>query len=51
MYLFELGVNYFTILHWFCHTSTGIHHRCRFFKKEKFKVKIKGIIIKNIRIV
>ena len=25
--LFWLEVNYFTILYWFCHTSTWIHHR------------------------
>ena len=25
--LFQLEVNYFTILYWFCHTSTWIHHR------------------------
>ena len=23
-----LEANYFTILYWFCHTSTWIHHRC-----------------------
>ena len=26
-FLFQLEVNYFTILYWFCHTSTWIHHR------------------------
>ena len=25
--LFKLEVNYFTILYWYCHTSTWIHHR------------------------
>ena len=25
--LFKLEANYFTILYWFCHTSTWIHHR------------------------
>ena len=28
IYLFYLEANYFTILYWFCHTSTWIHHRC-----------------------
>ena len=28
IYLFLLEVNYFTILYWFCHTSTWIHHGC-----------------------
>ena len=28
MYLFQLEANYFTILYWFCHTSTWIHHGC-----------------------
>ena len=23
-----MDANYFTILYWFCHTSTWIHHRC-----------------------
>ena len=23
-----MEANYFTILYWFCHTSTWIHHRC-----------------------
>ena len=27
IYLFKLEVNCFTILHWFCHTSTWICHR------------------------
>ena len=27
IYLFSLEVNYFTILYWFCHTSTWVHHR------------------------
>ena len=27
MYLFQLEFNYFTILYWFCHTWTWIHHR------------------------
>ena len=27
MNLFKLEVNYFTILYWFCHTSTWIRHR------------------------
>ena len=27
MYLFSLEVNYFTILYWFCHMSTWVHHR------------------------
>ena len=27
IYLFYLEVNYFTILYWFCYTSTWIHHR------------------------
>ena len=26
--LFYLEANYFTILYWFCHTSTWIHHGC-----------------------
>ena len=28
MYSFELEANYFTILYWFCLTSTWILHRC-----------------------
>ena len=28
MYLFSLEANYFTVLYWFCHTSTWICHRC-----------------------
>ena len=28
IYLFKLGANYFTILYWFCHTSTCIWHGC-----------------------
>ena len=27
-YFFFLFLFYFTILYWFCHTSTCIHHRC-----------------------
>ena len=27
-YLFIIIIFYFTILYWFCHTSTCIHHRC-----------------------
>ena len=27
----SLEVNYFTILYWFCHTSTWIHHRLHMF--------------------
>ena len=26
-FFFKLEVNYFTTLHWLCHTSTWIHHR------------------------
>ena len=28
---------YFTILYWFCHTSTWIHHRCTHVPKKKKK--------------
>ena len=27
-YFFFLEANYFTILYWFCHTLTWVHHRC-----------------------
>ena len=31
MHFLKLEVNYFTILHWFCHTSTWIRHRYNVF--------------------
>ena len=27
-FIYFMEANYFTILYWFCHTSTWIHHRC-----------------------
>ena len=28
IFMYLLEANYFTILYWFCHTLTWIHHRC-----------------------